>query len=104
MCSGTKGSASGELLIETDRTRVWRWSFAARGDNTGWHRHDHDYVVIPLFDGRLDIDLPDGETVSAELRNGVPYARAAGVEHDVRNGNDFPCAFIEVEILTETAP
>ena len=100
MCSGTLGTAEGTLLIENDKVRVWRWSFAAKGDNTGWHRHEHDYVVVPLFDGVLDIDVGAEEPVLATLTNGVPYYRELGVEHDVRNGNDFACAFIEIEVLS----
>jgi quercetin dioxygenase-like cupin family protein len=99
MCASDQtGTATGELLIENDRVKVWRWSFDARGDNTGWHRHEHDYVVVPLFDGTLDIDTLDGP-VQAELHKGVPYFRKLGVEHDVKNGNDFACAFIEIEVL-----
>jgi hypothetical protein len=29
----------------------------------------------------------------------VPYFREVGVEHDVINGNNFECAFIEIEFL-----
>ncbi|MEM1102366.1 MAG: hypothetical protein AAGH73_12660, partial [Pseudomonadota bacterium] len=46
-----------------------------RGANTGWHRHEYDYVVIPLFDGALDILNPDGSTTLAPMKNGVPYFR-----------------------------
>lgn len=98
MCSDS-GSAQPTVLIENDRVRVTEWRFKARGDNTGWHRHAYDYVVIPLFDGVLDIDLGQGERVQAPMRNGVPYYREIGVEHDVINGNDFECAFVEVELL-----
>ena len=100
MCASDKtGTAKGELLIENGKVKVWRWSFDKRGDNTGWHRHEHDYVVVPLFDGELHIDLPGGERVVGPMQNGVPYFREQGVEHDVRNGNDFACKFIEIEIL-----
>ncbi|MEM9781399.1 MAG: cupin domain-containing protein [Pseudomonadota bacterium] len=95
----TVGTATGTVLIENARTRVTEWRFAGRGANTGWHRHDYDYVVVPLFDGALEIDLPDGTTVEAPMQNGVPYFRELGVEHDVRSANDFECAFIEVEFL-----
>ena len=54
---------------------------------------------MPLFDGALELHEPGGTTRLAELRNGVPYFREAGVEHDVVNANDFECAFIEVEFL-----
>ena len=100
MCSDASvGTAKGTLLIENDKVKVWEWAFEARGDNTGWHRHEHDYVVVPLFDGQLEIDLPSGERVIAPMQNGVPYFRETGVEHDVLNGNDFACRFIEIEVL-----
>jgi len=97
--AATEGSATGTVLIENARVRVTEWAFAREGDNTGWHRHECDYVVVPLFDGRLRIEGPGGETQVAELRNGVPYFRETGVEHDVINANPFPCRFIEVELL-----
>ncbi|MEM1075465.1 MAG: cupin domain-containing protein [Pseudomonadota bacterium] len=100
MCSA-KGSATPTVLIDNDRVRVTEWRFKALGDNTGWHRHEFDYVVVPLFTGVLQIDLGNGETVIAELTSGVPYSRGIGVEHDVINGNDFDCAFVEVELLQD---
>ena len=99
MCTTSEGTATGTVLIENARTRVTEWRFAKRHDNTGWHRHEHDYVVVPQFDGTLEIDQPDGTRISAPMKTGVPYFRAAGVHHDVLNGNDFECAFIEVEFL-----
>ena len=98
MCSET-GSALPTIMIENDRVRVTEWRFKKQGDNTGWHRHAFDYVVIPLFDGVLEIDLGDGAKVKAQMHNGLPYFRDTGVEHDVINGNDFECAFVEVELL-----
>lgn len=98
MCS-EKGSAQPSVFINNDRVKVTEWCFKKRDDNTGWHRHAYDYVVIPLFDGVLEIDLGGGEKIEAQMQNGVPYFREIGVEHDVFNGNDFECAFIEVELL-----
>lgn len=98
MCSSS-GSALSTVMIENGRSRVTEWRFKNRGDNTGWHRHDFDYVVVPLFDGILEIDLGNGERVTAQMQNGVPYYRELGVEHDVINGNDFECAFVEIEFL-----
>ena len=98
MCS-EDGSAVPTVAIVNDRVRVTEWRFKKRGDNTGWHRHAHDYVVVPLFDGILEIDMGDGERIEAQMQNGVPYFREIGVEHDVINGNDFECAFVEIELL-----
>ena len=101
MCADSKGSAVGTVKIENQRTRVTEWRFAKKGDNTGWHRHAYDYVVVPLFDGTLRIKQSDGEVVIATLRHGEPYFRALGVEHDVISDNDFECAFVEVEFLDQ---
>lgn len=98
MCA-QDGSAIPTVTIENDRVRVTEWRFKKKGDNTGWHRHGFDYVVVPLFDGVLNIDVGGGEHVQAQMQNGVPYFRELGVEHDVINGNDFECAFVEIELL-----
>lgn len=103
MC-GDNGSAIPTITIDNDRVRVTEWRFKKHGDNTGWHRHAYDYVVIPLFDGVLEIDLGQGERIKAQMQNGVPYFREIGVEHDVINGNDFECAFVEVELLQSRTP
>lgn len=100
MCSSEPGTAVPTIFIENARTRVTEWRFKKHGDNTGWHRHEYDYVVVPLFDGQLEIDLGNGERTIAPMRNGVPYFREIGVEHDVINGNDFECAFVEIEFLS----
>ncbi len=93
-----EGTARPTVLIENERVRVTKWSFRHRGDNTGWHRHEYDYVVVPLFDGNLEIDLGENEKTFSPMKTGVPYFRQSGVEHDVINANDFECAFIEIEI------
>lgn len=93
------GTAIPTVLIDNERTKVTEWRFLKKGDHTGWHRHQYDYVVVPLFDGVLEIDTGDGERKKTVLENGAPYFRPVGVEHDVINGNDFECAFIEIEFL-----
>ncbi len=92
------GTAQSVLHIDNERTRVTEWRFPKRGDNTGWHRHEFDYVVVPMLDGTLAIKGPDGKTNEVPLKKGVPYFRETGVEHDVTSANDFEFAFMEVEI------
>lgn len=105
MCSeSSKGTAVPTVRVDNERVRVTEWRFAKRGDNTGWHRHAYDYIVVPLFDGTLEIDTGEGKRVMAQLSHGVPYYRNAGVEHDVINGNDFECAFVEIELLENVIP
>lgn len=86
------------VRIDNERVRVTEWQFAP-GATTGYHRHEYDYVVVPLRTGRLGSTGPAGDSVS-ELVAGLPYFRAAGVEHDVRNVNAFEFAFVEIELKT----
>ena len=88
--------AKSTVFIDNERTRVTEWRFAP-GASTGWHRHEYDYVVVPLLDGKLQLSVGDDESQVAELSAGVPYFRQVGVEHDVTNVNSFEYAFIEVE-------
>jgi beta-alanine degradation protein BauB len=85
------------VFIDNERVRVTEWRFAP-GAATGWHRHEMDYVVVPLVDGELELVGQGGERTRAELRKGVPYFRGAGVEHDVINANPHAFAFIEIEL------
>jgi quercetin dioxygenase-like cupin family protein len=82
--------------LDTDRVRVTEWRFVP-GAATGYHRHEYDYVVVPLTAGKLLLVEPDGERF-AELGVGQSYTRPAGVEHDVINANDYDFAFIEIEL------
>ncbi|MGI9302222.1 MAG: cupin domain-containing protein [Gammaproteobacteria bacterium] len=84
------------VLIDNERTRVTEWRFAP-GAATGWHRHEYDYVVVPMLDGKLRIVTEGGEENIVELKHGAPYFRNVGVEHDVINANDFEYVFVEVE-------
>ena len=89
--------AKSTVFIDNERARVTEWRFAP-GASTGWHRHEYDYVVVPLLDGRLELVTGSDESQAAELKAGVPYFRNVGVEHDVININDYEYAFIEIEI------
>jgi beta-alanine degradation protein BauB len=90
-------SAKPTVFIDEERTRVTEWRFAP-GAATGWHRHEYDYVVVPMTDGNLKIVEEGGKETIAELKAGIPYARSVGVEHDVINANDYEFVFVEVEM------
>jgi quercetin dioxygenase-like cupin family protein len=89
--------ATPTVFIDNERVRVTEWRFAP-GAATGWHRHEYDYVVVPMLDGKLRIVTEGGAETIAELSKGVPYFRNVGVEHDVINANVYEFAFIEVEM------
>jgi quercetin dioxygenase-like cupin family protein len=92
------GKAKPTLQVDNERVRVVEWRFAP-GAETGWHRHEYDYVVVPLTSGKLK--LFDGkEERFAELVAGRSYFRQVGVEHNVTNANPHEFAFVEVEFKT----
>lgn len=89
-------AAERTVQIDNDRVRVSRWRFAPDAA-TGWHRHEFDYVIVPLLAGTLQLD--DGEEITtAELEPAASYFRPAGVEHDVANASGHEFAFVEIEL------
>ncbi|MBI3706074.1 MAG: cupin domain-containing protein [Proteobacteria bacterium] len=90
------GQAQPTVRVDNDKVKVTEWSFAP-GTATGYHKHQYDYIVVPLSTGILTMQAPDGEH-KAQLTSGLPYFRKAGVEHDVINKNAFPFVFVEIEI------
>ena len=95
---GERAQAVASIKIDEPHVRVTEYRFPP-GAETGWHRHGHDYVVVPLLDGQLLLEQPDGSSRVAELRTHQPYARQAGVEHNVINANAFEFGFLEIELL-----
>ena len=47
------------LLFENDRVRVWDLQLA-RGETTGLHRHETDFLYVVIGDGELQTVFPDG--------------------------------------------
>ncbi len=90
--------ATATVQIDNERVSVTEWKFAP-GAETGWHRHQYDYVVVPQTSGKLLLKTKDGDSVS-ELGSGKSYFRKAGVEHNVINASGGEFVFIEIEIKT----
>ena len=90
------GTAKATVFIDNEKVIVTEYRFAP-GQNTGWHRHGHDYVVVPLMDGKVKLETEQGSSI-AEMKKGVPYFRSEGVEHDVINASEGEYAFIEIEL------
>ncbi len=86
------------MQVDNNRVRVTKWAFAP-GAETGYHRHEYDYVVVPLMTGRLKLIGPDGAESFSDLAAGNSYFREAGVEHNVINASDGDFAFVEIELL-----
>ena len=55
--------AKSTVQTENDRVIVTEWRFPP-GSHTGWHKHMHDYVVVPITTGELHIF--DGKTPNGQ--------------------------------------
>ena len=84
------------LQIDNQRARITEWRFEP-GAETGWHRHEMDYVVVPMTSGQLKLQEPNEEERLVDLSVGVSYFRELGVEHNVINVNDHEFVFVEIE-------
>jgi len=93
--------ATPTVQVDNDTVRVTEWRFPP-GSTTGFHRHEYDYVVVPMTTGRLRIFSAGGEATgteaAGELVSGQAYFRSAGVEHEVVNDNPFEIVFVETEL------
>jgi quercetin dioxygenase-like cupin family protein len=76
--------------------RVTEWRLPP-GSAIGHHRHEYDYVVVPITEGVLTVVSASGRAESP-ITSGQSYFRKAGVEHDVRNDTAREIVFVEVEI------
>ena len=88
--------ATATVQADNERVRITEWRFPP-GTSTGFHRHEFDYVVVPLTTATLKILTPTGE-VQNQMATGQAYFRNAGAEHEVVNENDFEVVFVETEL------
>ena len=91
-----RSQASSHLQIDNHQVIVTRWDFPP-GAETGWHRHAHDYVIVPIIDGKMLLETPEGNN-EVMLEAGVCYNRVEGIEHNVINIGDTAFSFVEIEL------
>ena len=96
MTASERPAARPTVQIDNDVVRVTEWRFAP-GAHTGWHRHEYDYVVVPMTTATVLLDTPDGPA-TGQMTAGSAYARSAGIEHNVVNDNSDELVFVEIEI------
>lgn len=92
----SRPQATPTVQVDNDRVLVTEWRFAP-GAETGWHRHQLDYVVVPLTSGKLLLETEAGNA-EASLDAGGSYFREKGVRHNVININDHEFVFVETEV------
>ena len=89
--------AKANIQIDNERVRVTEYSFN-KNEETGFHVHQWDYVVIPQTDGLLLLINDNNVETTATLVKGQAYYREAGVSHNVINNGKEKLVFIEIEI------
>lgn len=96
--AGVSAQAYGEVQLENDHFRVTKWTIEP-GGAIPMHRHEYEYVVVPLVTNAMHVVGPDGDEFVAELVTGRSYSRPVGVEHRVENRVSETIEFVEVETL-----
>jgi len=85
------------VSFDDDRIRVTNWTFE-EGEDTGHHRHEFDYVVVPVTGGAFEITESDGSTRQMEQHPADSYLGKAGTEHNVTNRTGTTATFVEIEL------
>ena len=83
---------------DNNEVRVTTWTFGAAGAATGQHRHEFDYVVVPITGGRFEVVDIDGSVREMNQVAGSPYLGAAGTAHDVVSAAAQEAVFVEIEL------
>jgi beta-alanine degradation protein BauB len=89
--------ARSDISAEDDRVRITTWTFQD-GEDTGHHRHEYDYIVVPITGGTFTVDEADGTTRELNQRAATAYLGHAGAEHNVINHSGRTAVFVEVEL------
>jgi quercetin dioxygenase-like cupin family protein len=88
--------ASYETLLDDDKTCITLFTIKP-GEQTGWHRHEFDYVAVQQSTGRLHLDYADGSVREIDYTPGVALAVSAPVEHNAINVGDVDIVALEIE-------
>jgi quercetin dioxygenase-like cupin family protein len=89
--------AHATVSVDDDRLRITRWTLAP-GTSIGQHRHEHDYIVVPISGGTFTVTGADGSVRTMTQTTGEAYLGTAGTEHDVANETSQEANFVEVEL------
>jgi quercetin dioxygenase-like cupin family protein len=91
-------SAQPKVTADNDQVRVTTWTFGADGASTGQHRHEFDYVVVPITGGAFIVHETDGSVREMAQVAGSPYLGTAGTAHNVANTPGQEAVFVEIEL------
>jgi len=84
------------VVHEDERSRIIRYCLKP-GEQTGWHRHELDYVVIYESEGTLTSHFADGSTKEFAYAPGKSASIKAPVEHNAVNTGTTDIMGYEIE-------
>jgi quercetin dioxygenase-like cupin family protein len=85
------------ITADDDRVRITTWTFQD-GEDTGHHRHEYDYVVVPVSGGTFAVLEAGGTTRELTQQSAAAYLGRAGTEHNVINRSGRTAVFVEIEL------
>jgi len=88
--------ATFNTIHEDDKTRITHWVMKP-GEQTGWHSHDFDYVVVQLSGGSLHLDYADGSEREVDYAPGGTLTGEAPVEHNATSVGGEAIVSLEIE-------
>src|SRR5215475_7536967 len=91
------GPIGNRVIFENEHVRVWELAVEP-GKSKGLHRHDLPYVIVPLTEGKIEIESIDGKVYRPQEKVGEAIWRDAGEIHDLRNVGDATYRNVLVEI------
>ena len=83
----TRPIATYNTLLDDEKTCITLFTIKP-GEQTGWHRHEYDYVALQQSKGRLHLDYVDGTSLDIDYSPGVALSVKAPVEHNAINVGD----------------
>ena len=90
-------TARSTTTSDDERIRITTWTFEDDED-TGHHRHEYDYIVVPVSGGTFEVAEPGGTTREMTQQAAAAYLGRAGTEHNVINRSGRRAVFVEVEL------
>ena len=91
-----RNKAKVNIQIDNELVRITKYLFLP-GEETGLHKHDLDYIIVPITNGELLLIDKDGNESKTKLKASESYFRNAGIIHNVINNGTKELIFIETE-------
>ena len=97
------GPIGDRILFENEVVRVWIVSLDP-GQVQSWHQHHRPYLIVPLTEGKSEIEYEGGTIRRPEEKVGVVVWREKGEIHQLKNTASWRYQNILVEMKSDPRP